>query len=163
AWRSALGQERPRLGASLPYRDDQPVEVGGDDQSGLSAGQREHRTVLIGQHDCARAPSNRGACAGRAIDAINVRWRSDVADGADEICRRGAKGKAIAHPADREWITPAVEYERAAATRATNDNAGLDHVEPDGAAVRIGRYREPRDGQGQSDQRGTNGEWQSHG
>src|SRR3954451_5560587 len=117
--------------AALPQRDDQPVEVGGDDQSGLAARQRKHRAVLVGQHDRARAPSNRGARAGRAIDPIEVRWRSDVADSAGEIRRRGAKSKTIAQPADREWKPPAVEYERAAAPRAANHNTGLDHVEPD--------------------------------
>src|SRR5262245_44041724 len=118
-------------GAPLAYRDDQPVKVGRDDQSSLAARQRQHRPVLVGQHDRPRAPSNRDASAGRAIDAIHVRWRSDVADGAGEIRRRGAKGKTIAQSADGEWITPAVEYERAAATRAANHNTSLDHVEPD--------------------------------
>src|SRR5215467_1766845 len=146
-----------RACAPLSYRDQQPVEVGRDDQPRLAARQRQHRAVLVGQHDRARAPSNRDASASRAIDPINVRWRSDIADGADEIRRRGAKGKAIAQSADREWIAPAVEYERAAATRAANHNTGLDHVEPDRAAVRIGGYREPQAGQGQSNQRGTNG------
>ena len=68
--------------APLPQRDYQPVEVGGDDESGLAARQREYRTVLIGQHDRARADADRGADAGRAIDAINIIRRSDVADSA---------------------------------------------------------------------------------
>ena len=46
--------------APLPDRDDEPVEVGGDDQPGLAARQREHRAVLIGQHNRARAPADRG-------------------------------------------------------------------------------------------------------
>src|SRR5215831_7427562 len=72
--------------ATLPQRDCQPVEVGGDDQSGLAARQREHRAVLIGQHDRARAGGpDRGAHAARGIDTINIRRPSDVADGADEI------------------------------------------------------------------------------
>src|SRR5215470_15297448 len=119
------------LFAPLPYRNDHPVEVGGDDEPGLAARQCQHRAVLIGQHDRAPASSNRGAGAGRAIDSIDVRWRSDVADGTGEIRRRGAKGKAIAHAADHEWITPAVEHERAGATRAADHNTGLDHIEPD--------------------------------
>src|SRR5262249_20778393 len=72
--------------ATLPQRDCQPVEVGGDDQSGLAARQREHRAVLIGQHDRARTGGpDRGAHAARGIDAINIRRPSDVADDADEI------------------------------------------------------------------------------
>ena len=35
-------------GAPLPQRDDQPVEVGGDNQPGLAARQRQHRAVLVG-------------------------------------------------------------------------------------------------------------------
>src|SRR6266849_3312082 len=154
---------RRRVRAPLPQRDYQPVEVGGDDQSGLAARQREHRAVLIGQHDRARAGADRGARAGRAIDAINIRRRSDVADGADEIDRRGAKSKAVAHPADRESITPAVKYQRAAASGAANDKASLEHVEADCAAVGVGGSREPCAGHGQSNQRGTNGGCQSHG
>ncbi len=64
-----LGDRRApagRVRAPLPQRDYQPVEVGGDDQSGLAARQREHRAVLIGQHDRARAPSDRRARAGSA-------------------------------------------------------------------------------------------------
>src|SRR5215831_5047474 len=102
----------PRISLPLPDGNDEPVEVGGDDQSGLTARQREHRAVLIGQHDRASARrADRGASAGRGIDAIHISRRSDVADGADEIGRRGAKGKAIAHPADREWKAPAVKYQ----------------------------------------------------
>src|SRR5713101_2702757 len=123
-----LGDRRApagRVRAPLPQRDYQPVEVGGDDQSGLAARQREHRAVLIGQHDRARAGADRGARAGRAIDAINIRRRSDVADGADEIDRRGAKSKAVAHPADRESITPAVKYQRAAAAEPPTTKPAL--------------------------------------
>src|SRR5262245_17701301 len=117
--------------ATLPQRDCQPVEVGGDDKSGLAARQREHRAVLIGQHDRARTGADRGARAGRAIDASNIRRASDVADGADEIDRRGAKSKTVAHSADRERIIPAVKYQRASAGRAANDKASLDDVEAD--------------------------------
>src|SRR5437867_725248 len=140
----------------LSDRDDEPVEVGGNDQSGLAARQREHRAVLIGQHDRARAPSNRGARAGRAIDAIDIRRGSDVAHGADEIGRRRAKRKTIAYAADRQWITAAVKYQRAGATRAANDNTSLEHVEADSTAIGISGSRESRAGYSQSNQRGTN-------
>src|SRR5262249_3502625 len=110
----------------------------------------------------ARAGAERGARAGRAIDAIDIRRPSDVADGTDEIDRRGAERKTVAHPADREWIAPVLKYQRAAASRAAYDKAGLDHVEADGAAVRVGSC-EPRAGHGQSNQCGSNGGWQSHG
>jgi hypothetical protein len=132
------GASAERARAPLLQRDYQPVEVGGDDESGLAARQREHRTVLIGQHDRAGAGADRGAHAGRAIDATNIRRRSDVANSADEIGRRGAKGKTVAHSADRESIRPAVKYERSAATRAANDKASLDDVEADCAVVGVG-------------------------
>jgi hypothetical protein len=37
-----------RSAAPLPQRDDQPVEVGGDNQPGLTPRQRQHRAVLVG-------------------------------------------------------------------------------------------------------------------
>ena len=46
----------------------------------------------------------------RAIYAVDVRRRLDVANAPDEIGRRCAKGKPITHPADRERIAPAVKY-----------------------------------------------------
>lgn len=78
----------------------QSVEVGRKDQSGLAARQGEHRTVLVGQYDPARARTDRDARAGSAVNAINIGRPSDVADGADKIGRGGAEGKAIAHAAD---------------------------------------------------------------
>ena len=71
----------------LPQRNHQPVEVGGDDQSRLATRQPQHRAVLVGQHDRACAGADRDARAGRAIDPINIRWPSDVADRTDKIGR----------------------------------------------------------------------------
>ena len=71
--------------APLPQRDHQAVEVGGDDQSGLPARQRQHRAILVGQYDPTRAGADRNARAGRAVDAINIGRPPDVADGADKI------------------------------------------------------------------------------
>ena len=58
--------------APLPQRDHETVEVGGDDQSRLTARQGQHRAVLVGQHDRARAGADRNARAGSAVDAINI-------------------------------------------------------------------------------------------
>jgi hypothetical protein len=87
---SALCQNGHR---PLPQRDDQPVEVGGNNQPDLAARQSQHRAILVGQHDHTSAWAYRGARACRTIDAINVGRPSDVADCANEIGRRGAEGK----------------------------------------------------------------------
>ena len=50
----------PRI-APLPQRDHQSVEVGGDDQSGLTARQLEHCAILVGQQDGAPAADDRSA------------------------------------------------------------------------------------------------------
>ena len=83
------------LRAPLPKRHHQSVEISGKDQSDLAARHREHRPVLIGQQDRAPAGTDRGARAGRDIDTINIGRPSDVADGPEEIARRGAKGETI--------------------------------------------------------------------
>jgi len=98
---------RLRRERKLPYCDHQPVEIGGDDQSGLAARQRQHCAVLVGQHDPARASADRDARAGSTVDAVDVGRPSNVADGADKIRRRGAEGKSITHPDDRERIAVA--------------------------------------------------------
>ncbi len=56
-----------------------------DSQSHLAARQRQHCAVLVDQDDPARARTNRNACAGSAVHAVNVERRSDVADLADKI------------------------------------------------------------------------------
>jgi hypothetical protein len=78
---------RLRRERKLPQRDHQPVEVGGDDQSHLAARQRQHRAVLVGQYDPARAGTDRNARAGSAVYAIHVERTSDVADLTDKIGR----------------------------------------------------------------------------
>src|SRR5262249_58130118 len=99
----------------------------------------------------------RGAGAPRgAADASDWEGCSVLADSPKKLGRRAAKRKAIAPPADRERIAPAVKYQRAAAGGAANDEAGLNNVEPDAAAVGVGAGHEPGAGHGQSNQRGTN-------
>ena len=50
------------------HRDRQAVEVSGDDQPGLVADEREHRALLVGEHDRARAGrAGRGADAAKAL------------------------------------------------------------------------------------------------
>ena len=111
--------------------------------------------------DPARAWADRNARAGRAVYAIHVERTSDVADLTEKIGRRGAEGKSVAHPADRERIAPAVEHQRAAAARAAHDKTGLDNVEADAAAVGVGG-RQPGAGYSQSYQCGTNGPESTH-
>src|SRR6266487_1707023 len=147
---------RLRRERKLPQRDHQPVEVGGDDQSHLAARQRQHRAVLVSQYDPARAGADCNARAGSAVYAIHVERTSDVADLTEKIGRRGAEGKSVAHPADRERIAPAVEHQRAAAARAAHDKTGLDNVKADAAAVGVGG-NEPGASYSQSYQCGTNG------
>jgi hypothetical protein len=48
------------------------------------------------------------------------------ADGPDDIGQRGAKGKTVTGPSDREWKAPAVKYQPAAAGGAADDKPSLD-------------------------------------
>jgi hypothetical protein len=140
----------------LPYRDHQPVEIGGDDQSGLAARQSEYRAVLVGEHDPASAHADRDARTGSAIDAIHVGGPADIGDRTNKVGRRGAEGKSVAHAADRERIASSLEHQRAAAAGAADDKTRLDHVKADAAAVGVAR-RERRAGYSQSNQCGANG------
>jgi hypothetical protein len=139
----------------LPQRDHQPIEVGGDDQSHLAARQRQHCAVLVCQYDPARPRANRNARAGGAVYTINVERRSDIADRAYKIGRRGAESKSIAHSPDRDRISSAVENQRAATARAAHDKTGLDNVKADAAEVGVDG-REPGAGYSQRYQCSTN-------
>ena len=154
--RSNWALARRWRGRKLPQRNHQSVEVGGDDQSGLAARQRQHCAVLVGQYDPARAGADCGARAGSGVYAIHVGRTSDVADRADKIGRRGAEGESLAHPADRERIAPSVEQQRATAAGAAHDKPSLDNIKADAPAVGVCGL-EPGAGDSQSDQCGTNG------
>src|SRR5664279_742753 len=119
----------------LPQRKRHAVEVRADDQAGRAAAEREHRAVLVGEHDCLRAAANRRADVTRGIDAGDIRRAADVAHRAVEARLGDAEGEAIAEAADRQRIAPAMERQRAAAARAADDEAGLEDAEADAAAV----------------------------
>jgi hypothetical protein len=155
----------PELLASRPllHCDRQAVEVGADDRADRVAGERQHRAVPIGEHDCLRAAADGRADIARGIDAGDVPRAVDVAHGAAKARLRRAEGEAIADAADPERVALAVEGERARARRAADHQARLDDAEADAALVGLGGGREGSAGQGQhGDQAGTKGGGSAH-
>src|ERR1035437_3402240 len=62
----------------LLQRNRQPAQIHIGHQSDLLAGQFQHRALLVGQHDRARAAADRKPRAGRAIDAGDIAGTVDV-------------------------------------------------------------------------------------
>ena len=137
----------------LLHRDDQAVEIRADDGADRTAGERQHRAVLIGEHDGLRAPPQRRADVSRGIDAGDIPRAADVAHRAAKVRLGSAEGEAVAQPADPERVLSTLEGEGARAGRAADDNARFDDAETDAAAVGIGGGPEEGAGQGrQGDQ-----------
>jgi hypothetical protein len=71
-------------------------------------------------------PTPTAAPPGGSIDAIKHHMAFGRADGPDDIGQRGAKGKTVTGPSDRESKAPAVKYQPAAADGAADDKPSLD-------------------------------------
>jgi hypothetical protein len=137
----------------LLHRDDQAIEIRADDGADRTAGQRQHRAVLVGEHNGLRAPAQRRADVSSGIDAGDIPRAADVAHRAAKVRLGSAEGEAVAQPADPERVLSALEGEGAGAGRAADDKARFDDAETDAAAVGIGGGPEEGAGQGrQGDQ-----------
>src|SRR5690349_14346619 len=79
----------------LPQRNREPAQVRVRHQAGLLAGELEHGTLLVGEHDGAGAVDDGKASAGRAVDAGDVGGAVDVADAATQDGFRAAEHEAV--------------------------------------------------------------------
>lgn len=109
-----------------PQRQRHSAQIEIDHQSGLIAAHLQDRAFLIGQDDGLRPADDRGARAGGAVDAFDIRGAIDVADRAAQVGLRSAEGEPIREAAYRQRVSAPLEGERAAADRAADHPARLD-------------------------------------
>jgi hypothetical protein len=121
----------------LPQRNCQPAQVDVRHQPHLTAGQFQHRALLVGEHDRAGAAADRKARAGSAVDAGDIRRTVDVADPAAQHRLRPAEHQAVIQSAGGEPVISAVEVQRAASARAADDPSGFVNRERDRAALGV--------------------------
>ena len=136
------------MSSPLLQRNRQPAQIHIRHQPDLPATQFEHRALLVGQHDRARAAADGEAGARGAVDAGDVGRPFDIADPAAQHRLRSAEHEAVVEAAGGQSVTPAAEVQRAAAARAADDPSRLVDRERHGAAVGIrggwqGRRRRP--------------------
>src|SRR4051794_13807818 len=65
---------------SLPQRNGQPAQIGIGHKPDLTAGQFQHRALLVGQHDRPGTAADREAGTGRAVDTGDIGGTVDVVD-----------------------------------------------------------------------------------
>ena len=110
--RRATAPLRP-YDSRLLQRDRQPTQIRIGHQPDLPAGQFQHRALLVGQHDRARAAADRKPRARRAIDAGDIRRPVDVAHPAAQHRLRSAEHEAVVQSAGKQRVDPAAKAEAA--------------------------------------------------
>src|SRR5262245_10557981 len=136
-----LGSRRPRQDTSaLPHKAAQlsyratkrsfqgtreAAQIQVSQQSDLPPGQFLHGTLLVGQHNCACASTDRKPRPGRAVDACDIRWPPDVAHPSVQHGLRTAENEPVIQPAGRQRVVPAAKVEGAAAAGSTDDPPSL--------------------------------------
>jgi hypothetical protein len=124
-----------RRGRPLSHRDRKAGEIGVGHQAELTAGEFQHRALLVAQHDGAGAAADGKASAGCSVNAGDIGRTIDAADAAVQHGLRSSEHQAVIQSADRKRISPSVEGERAAAAGRADDPAAFINRQRHRAAV----------------------------